>query len=173
MEMVSPARDGGGHKGVSGEAYSYLEGLHDGYLRLDAPSRQAILKRIREGALGRSLRKAALSSSSFDLVQFSGGQRPPGELTVATIDALPAEQFSSIRLVEVKGTRGPRDQSLRGLFFSFQYAEQQAAQALGSHYVIVFVVINAPPIPSFHRAMSYSEMWGLARAIHVQFSIQF
>lgn len=173
MESGQASREASGHKAITRKAYDYLLGLNDGYHLVDSDSKRAILKRISIGDLGPKAQRGTIALSAFDLVQIHHAETRDRVLGARVVDGLSAEAFRSIRLIEVKGTRGPRAQDLRGLFFSFQFPEQQAAQALGEHYAVVFVVVNFPPESSYHRSMAWSEMWSLAKSVHIQFSIRF
>lgn len=166
---ASPA----GHKSVAREAYRFLANLSTGIFVIDGKAKRAIVQRIASGDMGTRFQRLPVAASAFDMVQLPGRRVSKGELTAKMIQEMPPERFRRMRLIEVKATRGPMEKSLRGLFFSFQYPEQLAAQTLGDHYRIIFVVINKKAVESFHRVISWSRMWSMARYIHVQFSIQF
>lgn len=167
--MIEPR----GHKSVSKLAYSYLAACRAGFLQLDGKTKKAIIDRIANGAWGPRAQRSPPGVTAFDMVRLAGRWRSPGKITATEVLNLSPSQFKRMKLVEVKATRGPRKRTLRELFFSFQYAEQLAAQVLGDRYTLVFAVINAPLAKSFYRTMTWPQMWAKSRSIHIQFSVRF
>jgi len=166
-------RERAGHKSVSGQAYRCLSNLSTSFCAVDGAAKRVIVQRIASGDMGTRFQRLPIGASAFDMVQLPGRSASGDELTAASMREMPREVFGRIRLIEVKATRGPLKRNLRGLFFSFQYPEQLAAQTLGDHYRIIFVVVNTGRTRSFHREMSWSKMWAMARYTHMQFSVQF
>jgi hypothetical protein len=162
-----------GHKSVAGEAYQFLSHSSASFSAVDGATKRVIVQRLASGDFGARFRRFPVTPSAFDMVQIPGRRASEGGLTAREARDMPRERFQRIRLIEVKAARGPLDKSLRGLFFSFQYPEQLAAQTLGDRYRIIFVVINQRAADSFYREMSWSKMWSMARYIHLQFSVQF
>jgi hypothetical protein len=162
-----------GRKSVSKEAYRYLARRPDGFLQVDGHARKAIIQRIANGDWGGRPQRSPVSVTAFDMVRLARTGIYSGELTEAEVRKLALPDFKRMKLIEVKATRGPRKRTLANLFFSFQYAEQIAAQTLGDRYSLMFVVINKPPARSFYRSMAWPQMWAKARSIHLQFSVTF
>lgn len=167
-------RIGTGHKAVSRIAYRYLTKLSAGYFRVDSGAKRAILDRIASGDLPGVNPRASFPTSAFDMVQVTGLRRFNADsLSPHQVKTLSRAELRRLRFVEVKGTTRARDKSLKDVFFSLQYAEQLAAQALGRRYRIVFVAVRHRPHRSFHVALKWQQVWSRARSIHVQFSIRF
>jgi len=131
-----------------------------------------LVEKIRSGEAGKTLKNAPLHPGAFDLVKLPVRWKIGESITRFQIQKLSARQLSQVRLVEVKSTNRRLGKTLKGHFFSLQYPEQLAAQALGTKYEIVFVVM-APGQAIFKVVRNWNDIWAKARKVHLSFSIQF
>jgi hypothetical protein len=159
-------------EGRAEPAYRYLTRLNRGYSRLNPAAKRLLLDRFRRGDAGAGLRNAPLRAGSFDLVRLPARWGFGERITKRQVGNLTTRQLTQVKLVELKSTRRRLNRDLKGHFFSLQYPEQLAAQALGDRYEIVFVVM-APGRRAFHVIRGWNLIWAKARKSFISFSIQF
>lgn len=140
-------------------AARYLVQLGQGYHELTPNAKKAIVVYFAE-------HNRPISKGSFDLIQLPQQRESP-------LNRLTSDELRQVVLIEVKSSTRDVGEDLRGLFFSFQAAEQAAAQKLDDRYRIAFVVFPPGAERPFVEVMSWRDVWRRARKIYTQWSVQF
>lgn len=146
-------------KSTAQRAAEYLVGLGQGYHQVTAKAKTTIVVYLAE-------RNRPIAKGSFDLIKLPQQRESP-------VDRLTPDDLQHMVLIELKSSSRDLGEDLRDFFFSFQAAQQAAAQKLGDSYRIAFVVFRPRPKGPFHEVMSWSDIWRHARKIYPGWSVQF
>ena len=143
------------HKKTPAKARRYLVNLRKGFHEITSKVKKQILNEYH------------IPPGTFDMIKLLK------QISTRPLNRLDEKYLKKLTLVEVKSSDRDIDSTLSGLFFSYTYSEQLAAQALGKRYKIVFVVLPRGGGRRFHKEMSFGELWAKAKSIHMSWQIRF